>query len=254
MSLRIGVDFGGVCSVHADQYESDVDSEELINVPGCVEALRSLRANGHSLHLVSYCGARRAAATRAYLEPLALFDSLTFVRSRDFKKHACAALGLDVLIDDRLDILATIAPTQPLHFTYEAKFDASLYGKLFTNKGITIFAADSWPRTLEVVRELKKLSLEPQEGVLLDNMCYLPGHVVGQGSSLLVKQARVPSKNGVHPNIRNILSVADREAHLARAAEIQAKLADPAYMAELRAAKAARKAQKANSKATVAQQ
>ena len=84
MNLRIGVDYGGVCSASAEHCDS-----EQIDVPGCLETLRLMKQNGHYLVLISFCGAKRAKATREYLEPLNVFDKMYFVKNKLFKNQIC---------------------------------------------------------------------------------------------------------------------------------------------------------------------
>lgn len=105
MNLRIGVDYGGVCSASAEHCDS-----EQIDVPGCLETLRLMKQNGHYLVLISFCGAKRAKATREYLETLNVFDKMYFVKNKLFKNQICQYEGIDVMIDDRIDVLNTIMP------------------------------------------------------------------------------------------------------------------------------------------------
>ena len=156
-TLVIGVDFGGVCSVHSERYETnDEASEELINVPGCVEALTTMRQAGHKLILVSFCGAKRAKATRDYLKDKDLFDELIFVKDRKYKADACKRFGIDVLIDDRQDILSTIAPTQSILFTYEN----DLAGKK-TQAPKYMRIAKNWEDVLMILPSIKRLNIQP---------------------------------------------------------------------------------------------
>ena len=111
MNLRIGVDYGGVCSASAEHCDS-----EQIDVPGCLETLRLMKQNGHYLVLISFCGAKRAKATREYLEPLNVFDKMYFVKNKLFKNQICQYEGIDVMIDDRQDVLNTITPADTILF------------------------------------------------------------------------------------------------------------------------------------------
>lgn len=108
MSLRIGIDFGGVCSVDSDNYEDDTKGhKESINVPGCVEALKELKRQGHQLVLVSFCGRKRAESNRRS-DSIGYFHEAYFVKKRPYKSQVCHDRGLDILIDDRADILAVL--------------------------------------------------------------------------------------------------------------------------------------------------
>jgi hypothetical protein len=165
-NLRIGVDFGGVCSINSEKYENEsrVGVHETINVPGCVEALRQLRQLGHSLFLVSFCGAKRAETTAKFLitKHPELFERAFFVKKRSYKDNVCLALGLDVMIDDRVDILQTITKSQTIWFSNEEKTQ----GYDPTNQCI------SWAEVLEVVPTLQNLSLDKRVDIALDKYIY----------------------------------------------------------------------------------
>lgn len=166
--LTIGIDFGGVCSVHSERYETkDVDETELINVPGCVATLTALRNAGYKLILVSFCGAKRAAATRAYLKDKGLFNDLVFVKDRKYKASVCERFGIDVLIDDRQDILSTIAPTQSILFTYEN----DLAGKK-TQAPKYMHIAKNWGDVLTILPNIKRLGRIPNETIDLTPLGY----------------------------------------------------------------------------------
>jgi hypothetical protein len=173
--LNIGVDYGGVCSISAENYE---DSKKLINeeinMPGCREALKKLKSLGHKLVLVSFCGARRARQTREYLAPLGLFDELVFVKNRDHKTKICKFYGLDVMIDDRLDILETVAPTQAILFDYGSYTDKP-FGVVpsTVKKDTKIYYSSSWPSTLDLLSTMQPLGLVPDKTFTIDNLCYV---------------------------------------------------------------------------------
>lgn len=87
--MKIAVDFGGVCSAAGEYEERDEDVVEMINVPHCIRQLKGL---GHRMMLVSFCGRKRALATRDYLEKKmsGLFDQLFFVKKRASTKKPFA--------------------------------------------------------------------------------------------------------------------------------------------------------------------
>ncbi len=154
MPLTIGIDYGGVCSKHdannEDKYEDDNFVGEVgINVPDCLEILRYLKSLGHTLILISYCGVKRANETKKYFRTLQNnpFSELFFVKKRAYKKEICAYRGVDVMIDNRLDILATIAPTYTMHFGSHMSDVKSKYIADYTVKNWqevqTIFSAGS---------------------------------------------------------------------------------------------------------------
>lgn len=114
----LAIDFGGVCSVHA-QHTDGEHVETRMNMPGCVETLRLL-AQRFDLVLVSFCGRSRAVATKASVDATVpgLFRDLVFVRNKKDKGIICKTLGASALIDDRPDVLATLLPPcRPILFT-----------------------------------------------------------------------------------------------------------------------------------------
>jgi hypothetical protein len=146
--LRIGVDMGGVCIHKSEKYESNsADFDGSLNMKGCVKALTALKDAGHYIVLVSYCGAHRAHKTQLMLneEYPNLFDEIMFVKKRYYKKIICKAMALDILIDDRLDILRTLDSTIPVHFI------ADVLDKNRSNGDI--IEVNSWAIFMEIVND-----------------------------------------------------------------------------------------------------
>lgn len=124
--MRIGIDFGGVLCV------PDVASQQRgltprftcgqgltpgvtqLDMPHALEALSWLKEQGHSLHLISSRSRESARETFRAMERagvLPLFDSVNFLSDHQGKGRVCDDLGLDVLIDDRADVLAEVVST-----------------------------------------------------------------------------------------------------------------------------------------------
>lgn len=120
MSYVIGIDFGGVLSRHDKQY---VKSEKIlehtstvIDMPHVVESLQLLHAEGHSLHIISFCGKKRAHESSQSLTDnniSHLFKSQNYVKHKQYKAHLCDYIGCNVMIDDRRDILDNIKTCLP---------------------------------------------------------------------------------------------------------------------------------------------
>jgi len=118
--MRIGIDFGGVLVKH-DSSNENHDAKEDTNfdvnkVPwmeGALETLASLAATKkHQLFIVSFCGKKRELETREALKakvaPFIPESNWIFVRDRKLKSKACKDNQIDVMIDDRLDILLNL--------------------------------------------------------------------------------------------------------------------------------------------------
>ncbi len=164
--LKIGIDYGGVCSIYSDTYEEKSKTDEEINVPGCIEALKKLKELGHKLILVSFCGSKRARKTRSYLTKLQLFDNMYFVKKRSFKKDICNHEGLDLLIDDRLDILQTINFTDTLLFKYKN------HPSNMNNYFDTTYVSDNWNEIVEILAGLNGKNLRNNKTINVDKLCH----------------------------------------------------------------------------------
>jgi hypothetical protein len=128
-SLDIGIDFGGVLSIHASDDEKGGEHRRLeIDMPEALESLKKLKEQGHRLHLISFCGNKRAQQTAASLKNQCdgLFYSLFFVKNKKFKGAVCKMLGCDIMIDDTLEVLESVVldvPTiVPILFTGDPSF------------------------------------------------------------------------------------------------------------------------------------
>lgn len=121
-SLKIGIDFGGVLSIHD---HSKPDATEVgaqgqhkstaIDMPNGIESLLKLKALGHRLYLISFAGQKRAKETKQALLDTCpkLFDEMYFPKSKSFKTDVCQFLGCDIMIDDIVDLLKDISKVEP---------------------------------------------------------------------------------------------------------------------------------------------
>lgn len=168
-SLRIGVDYGNVCSSDSEGYEGNTGNEYAINVPNCLETLLKLKAEGHTLYLISFCGAARARATKAYFDNLHNnpFSGLYFVKDREYKKYICQKLGIDVMIDDRSDVLSTITDTMTLQFNQYNDTNVPRRGRFNPN-----FRANNWPETYNSLNNINPLGLQPENSLDTSKYCY----------------------------------------------------------------------------------
>jgi dUTPase len=115
--LTIGIDFGGVLSIHDRDHKSDTDAvgavgehkNTLLNMPHALSVLEELKPY-HNLVLISFCGQKRAVETYNSLNESVshLFNQMFFTKDKMFKKDVCDAAGCDVMIDDTLAILIDI--------------------------------------------------------------------------------------------------------------------------------------------------
>ena len=132
--LVLGIDIGGVLSAKGGVYERGIGAVSLMDVPGSLDALKKLKADGHKLVVVSYCGRARAKKTRDVLlsQYPDLFDDLVFVGDRKLKRNVCDREGIDVMVDDTLSILQSLRNNViRIHFGSEQYPDwTSVYAKI----------------------------------------------------------------------------------------------------------------------------
>jgi len=117
----LGLDVGGVLVGHAD---AETDESlfgrrplEVPPVPGALDAVVSLATmfNGR-IHIVSKAGSRIHTVTRQWLGGNGFLGAnaipsgnVHFVRKRREKASVCAEFGLTHFVDDRIDVLETLA-------------------------------------------------------------------------------------------------------------------------------------------------
>lgn len=117
--FNIGIDFGGVLSVHDSKNINDAGSEHKntsINMPYAKEALKTLKNLDHNLFFVSYCGRSRARETSLSIKNNNLdnlFEKQYYVRSKEFKNELCKYIGCHFMIDDNERILDNIKNNNP---------------------------------------------------------------------------------------------------------------------------------------------
>ncbi len=189
--LLIGVDYGGVCSSDSVQHEDEklsvytagdvttsgvinpdigTTGELGINVPNCLDSLRKL-ASRHKLVLISFCGKKRAEATKKYFSTIDHpFSEFYYVKNRAFKADVCKKLGVDLMIDDRLDVLESIGitsdksatlPTATLHF--------GSHPSDIVCKFKPTFHANNWIEVINLSETFPKTSLLPDATINLTN-------------------------------------------------------------------------------------
>ena len=176
MSLNIGIDFGGVLSVH-DEPNADGASHKstAINIVDAVDSLKLLKEAGHKLYLNSFCGRRRAVETKAAIEKEIpnIFDGIYFVKSKKYKDDITKFIGCDVMIDDTLDILVNIHHSKTCSNLFWFQGDPTFSDKRKIPKGTNIIAVDSWKKIVDICSHMKpsaiadpSIDIEPKRHVV----------------------------------------------------------------------------------------
>jgi hypothetical protein len=130
---RLGVDIGRVI-IEGDGPDTSFvggSEEEALRapeIPGAFDALTRLQLEFDGrIWLVSKCGKRVEARTRLWLTQRRFFEitgispeHLTFCRTRPEKAPICKSLGITCFVDDRWDVLATMAGIVPHRILFGA--------------------------------------------------------------------------------------------------------------------------------------
>jgi hypothetical protein len=117
--LNIGIDFGGVLSVHDKKDDKkDIDGQNIIehkntsiNMPHAIETLLRLKEDGNKLYLISFCGKKRAIETHDAIinsEIKDIFEREFYVKNIEYKKYICQLVNCDIMIDDTCEILDSV--------------------------------------------------------------------------------------------------------------------------------------------------
>lgn len=111
--MNIGLDAGGVIFIHDRQSVQKGDTSQTEKfMPGCIEYVEKLAQDGHKIFVNSFAGRARGESTRkAISEHMGKWipDSNVFiVGDRNKKWTVCSEQKLDVMVDDRYDVLQTI--------------------------------------------------------------------------------------------------------------------------------------------------
>lgn len=159
-SLCIGIDFGGVLSIHDS---ANIGGQEhrstAINVINSLESLKILKLQGHQLYINSFCGKSRAIETKHAIneQVSGLFEGLFFVKSKKYKGLVTKYLGCDVMIDDTLDILSDIQKAKECPNLVWFTGDPTFNDKRPAPEGITV--CDTWEQIVKFCATLKPSSV-----------------------------------------------------------------------------------------------
>lgn len=149
MSFTIGIDYGGVLSIHdgGDAEHKTTDA----NMEGAIDGVANLKKAGHHLNIISFCGMRRAVATKHSVDSSGLsefFDNQYYVGNRDHKKYICKYLGCDFMIDDREAILNDVLKYNPgiVTILFQTKPATKCLRKTYPH-----ILASNWENVVEII-------------------------------------------------------------------------------------------------------
>jgi len=162
MSFVIGIDFGGVLSIHDRTQNNLIDehTHTTLNMPNALVSIQKLVDNGHILNLISFCGRTRAYETRDSLDNIKhLFDKQYYVKNAMDKGKICSMIGAHIMIDDRIDILDSVKLNSPKTIT--------ILFNTATNEGDTCSNSDNhisvknWDEAFNLIMSLKCNKIHP---------------------------------------------------------------------------------------------
>lgn len=174
MSLKIGIDFGGVLSIHDGEPIAVEHRSTAINMPNAIESLHLLKKLGHKLYLISFCGKTRAVQTKKSIDDNIpdLFEETYFVKSKKYKKDITKYVGCDIMIDDTLDILVDIEKTRSCPNNIWFKGDPTFDDPRKNPRNMKIISATSWPDVVKICSTCQPAT-EPDSMVDLNGKIYI---------------------------------------------------------------------------------
>jgi hypothetical protein len=157
--LCIGLDIN-VCTNTHNENKSD------FYIPGCIEALNTLKAQGHTLILVTYCDSDHVMEIYNVINTTnsSLFDETYYVKKNSYKHNIAVYCGLDVMIDEQKDILDDMLTVHKIHFTTKSVKNTHKKNKLFTVK--------KWADILDVLDTLKTKNNIPYLNLNIQELLY----------------------------------------------------------------------------------
>lgn len=153
-TFTIGIDFGGVLSIHdgGDQEHQNTS----LNMPNALESLEELSKSGHRLLLISFCGYNRAVDTKKCISDAQadkFFTDIYFVKMREDKKYICEKQGCHFMIDDRPNVLKFVA-------MHNKNIIPILFG---AQKHPHYKCAETWKDVMKIISETNFFDVKPNE-------------------------------------------------------------------------------------------
>lgn len=154
MSFTIGIDFGGVLSIHDSKIAADTEHKNTsVNMPNAIETLQKLKELGHKLVLISFCGKSRAKETSEQLARDGydkLFEKQYYVKNKEYKSDVCLTIGCHFMIDDNIEVLNNIKRNNKYIKTI-------LFDSINNYKHIS---ALNWNQTFKIITDTKEFDIQ----------------------------------------------------------------------------------------------
>jgi hypothetical protein len=110
--MNIGLDAGGVIFIHDRTHTRGDTSQTEQFMPGCLEYVEKLAKDGHRIFVNSFAGRARGENTRKAIEQNMKEwipkENVFVVGDRKDKWIICKEQKLQIMVDDRYDVLQTI--------------------------------------------------------------------------------------------------------------------------------------------------
>lgn len=184
--FNIGIDFGGVLSMHdSQQTQYDAGNDHIntsINMPDAMESLEEL-SRENNLYLISYCGLPRAKETFTGMKHSGadiFFKKQFYTVKREYKAQICSYLGCHFMIDDREKVLENIRKHNPNIITIYFHSDPNVETHNISPHHKT---AKHWKDVLKIINETNYFNIDRDERI--DVSMYL--HDVTDGKNKFKK-------------------------------------------------------------------
>lgn len=163
--FNIGIDFGGVLSIHDGGNAEHKNS--LINIPDALESVIKLKTMNHNLFIVSFCGLSRAKETKLSIDSSELnnaFMNQYYVKKKEYKGNICEYIGCHFMIDDRQEILDNIKRTNK-------KIITILFGESKQKQPIHKYASD-WNQVIAIIESTPYFDVLPNHNIDISKITY----------------------------------------------------------------------------------
>lgn len=116
-TLNIGIDAGGVMFVHVERKKNNEDTSTTNWMVDALSSMQKLKNMGHRLFLVSFAGKKTGEETKRVIK----LDASGFINNEDMfivndrkkKGIVCKQQKIDIMIDDRADVLLSVMKDSP---------------------------------------------------------------------------------------------------------------------------------------------
>jgi len=115
-TLNIGIDAGGVMFIHIERKNNE-DTSTTNWMDSALVSMQKLKSMGHRLFLISFAGKKTGEETKRVIQQDASGiinnEDMFIVKDRKKKGIVCKEQKIDIMIDDRADVLLSVIKDSP---------------------------------------------------------------------------------------------------------------------------------------------